>query len=156
MICCITGHRPNRIPDMQLVRKRLENAFIDLNIKHVIQGMAAGVDLNSANVAYELKIPYTCALPWKGHSSRNDNIATYQWVLNHAETIVIVNESLDFPGNFVYQDRNRWMVDHADVVIAVWDKKKSGTYNTIQYARSKNMPIWMIDPRGDVEAYWYA
>lgn len=33
-----------------------------------------------------------------------------------------------------YQRRNEFMVDHSNLVIAVWNGEKSGTKNTIDYA----------------------
>ena len=44
-----------------------------------------------------------------------------------------------------------WMVDHTDLLIAVWDGGPGGTANTIRYARSNGFPsgssIWIIDVR---------
>ena len=41
--------------------------------------------------------------------------------------------------------RNRYMVDKADLVLAIWNGHESGgTWNTIQYARSKGKPIRYI------------
>ena len=40
--------------------------------------------------------------------------------------------------------RNRYFIDHADVVLAVYDmqaNKRSGTGNTIHYAQAGNKPI---------------
>lgn len=38
--------------------------------------------------------------------------------------------------------RNRFMVDRADMVFAIWNgESKGGTWNTIKYARSKGKPI---------------
>jgi len=34
--------------------------------------------------------------------------------------------------------RNRYMVDHADFIIAVWDGRPSGTGKTVTYARGRN------------------
>lgn len=43
------------------------------------------------------------------------------------------------------QKRNRYMVDKSDLVIAVWNGKESGgTWNTIQYAKSKGKKIHFI------------
>lgn len=50
------------------------------------------------------------------------------------------------------QKRNEYMVDHTDVLIALWDKdivNKSGTYNCIKYARKIGKPIIIIDPSED-------
>ena len=43
--------------------------------------------------------------------------------------------------------RNRYMVDHADFIIAVWDGRPSGTGKTVTYARGRNgKSIIVIDP----------
>ena len=43
--------------------------------------------------------------------------------------------------------RNRYMVDHADFIIAVWDGRPSGTGKTVTYARDRNgKSIIVIDP----------
>lgn len=42
--------------------------------------------------------------------------------------------------------RNRYMVDHSDAVIAVWNGSKSGTGNTVRYAMSSGKKVLIIDP----------
>ncbi|MCH1964425.1 hypothetical protein MCG45_16465 [Clostridium perfringens] len=43
--------------------------------------------------------------------------------------------------------RNMYMVDKADIVIAVWDGFKGGTKNAYDYAKKINKNIIRIDPR---------
>ena len=42
--------------------------------------------------------------------------------------------------------RNKYMVDNSDVVIAVWNGKKSGTGNTVDYALKNGKKVIIIDP----------
>ena len=43
--------------------------------------------------------------------------------------------------------RNRYMVDHTDFIIAVWDGRPSGTGKIVTYARGRNGKlINVIDP----------
>ena len=44
------------------------------------------------------------------------------------------------------QKRNVYMVDHSDYVVAVWDGTRSGTGNTVEYAKTKGKGIIRIDP----------
>jgi uncharacterized phage-like protein YoqJ len=44
------------------------------------------------------------------------------------------------------QDRNIWMVDHCDALIAVWDGTSGGTANCVRYAQKVGKPIVFIDP----------
>ena len=43
-------------------------------------------------------------------------------------------------------DRNKYMVDHSAVVIAVWNGKPSGTGNTIRFAKERGCKIKIINP----------
>lgn len=143
----ITGHRPERIPYKEYVQFQLTLAFNDLKVDRVIQGMASGVDLWSARMAFHSRIPYVAVRPWAGHTPPKQDKAIYNYALGLADEIVIVNESEKFLGNWMYQRRNEWMVDHADLVIAVWDgEPRGGTYNCIKYALEKNRPVWWISP----------
>ena len=42
--------------------------------------------------------------------------------------------------------RNRYMVDHADYILAVWNGCPSGTGNTVRYAHQKSKTIIVINP----------
>jgi uncharacterized phage-like protein YoqJ len=44
------------------------------------------------------------------------------------------------------QRRNRYMVDHASLLIAVFDGQSGGTQNTIQYAMERGLEIVDIPP----------
>lgn len=143
----ITGHRPEKIQNPLLVQKRLQEAYEDLRAYRVIQGMAAGVDLWSAREAFLANIPFICAVPWRGHAPRKIDSVAYAMALKNAEEVHYVNDAEDYPGPWVYQQRNEWMVDRADTVIAVWDGgEKGGTWNCVRYARKKGVPIYRIDP----------
>lgn len=148
MRVAISGHRPERIDNWQYVETQLKHAFFDLDARHVIQGMAAGVDLVSARFAYQMHIPYTAAVPWRGHTPRQEDRFQYEQALKHAAHIHYVSDALDFQGPWMYHDRNHWMVDHANVLIAVWDGRRAGgTYACTKYAIKKGVPVWHINPK---------
>lgn len=156
-VASITGHRPNRIPNKEYVEYQLTLAYKDLKIERVIQGMAAGVDLWSARMAYYSRIPYVAVRPWAGHTPSWEDKAMYNYAIEHADEIIIVNESEKFLGNWMYQRRNEWMVDHGDVVIAVWDgEPKGGTWNCIKYALDQDRKVWVIppDPKENKNVGW--
>lgn len=144
----ITGHRPEKIKDMAKVEQALRDAYHELEVSKVIQGMAAGVDLLSAKVAYQMDIPFISARPWAGHKPRKADKYNYEQAIMHAEEVVDVSLSDSYLGPWMYQVRNEWMVNRAELVIAVWDGEESGgTYNCVKYAhRTKELPIWLIDP----------
>ena len=48
--------------------------------------------------------------------------------------------------NGCLQKRNRYMVDHATHLLAVYDGQPGGTASTIRYARKKGLEITIIEP----------
>ena len=43
-------------------------------------------------------------------------------------------------------DRNNYMVEQSDVVIAVWNGKPSGTGNTVKMAKNAGKKIRIVNP----------
>jgi uncharacterized phage-like protein YoqJ len=154
MIVGITGHRPEKIPDPTWVKVRMENALLNIHYAQmVIQGMASGVDLWSAKIAYRNKIPFTCARPWKGHKPRVADEYDYRKAIGHAARVYDVSPFEDYVGPWVYEVRNRWMVDESQEMLAVWDGTKSGTANAVQYAILRKIPVYRIDPAKKTEGW---
>jgi predicted Rossmann fold nucleotide-binding protein DprA/Smf involved in DNA uptake len=43
-----------------------------------------------------------------------------------------------------YHHRNRLIVEHADLVVAFWDGRSTGTAYTINYARTMGVPVRVV------------
>lgn len=143
----ITGHRADSFTNEVWVRKTIREVLGDIPASHVIQGMANGVDLWSAAEAWHLGLPFTAVKPWATHSAGQKWNAAYEWAEKNAEKIQVISPATTYPGVQIYQTRNIWMVDHADVVLAVWDgRNKGGTYACIQYALKEGKAIYRINP----------
>jgi uncharacterized phage-like protein YoqJ len=157
MRVAITGHRPERIKDMGIVVDGLAEAYRDLGVTEAIQGMAAGVDLQSARVAYLSGIPFWSVKPWAGHTPRKADEVHYKNAWGLADKRFVVNPSEKYLGPWMYQRRNEWMVDNShDAVLAVWDgTENGGTFNCVKYARAiHGMRIWVIHPdTGELTKY---
>ena len=149
-VAAITGHRPERVSNWQFVETQLKHAFHDLKINRIIVGMAEGVDIFAAEVAHDMNIPYWAYRPWHTHG---DGSLRYEAILRRAHYVKEIRPDDKYPGPWVYHERNRAMVDDANIVIAVWDGYKSGgTYQTVLYANSIAVPVVWINPKeGTVE-----
>ncbi|UMO76284.1 DprA-like DNA processing chain A [Streptomyces phage Tomas] len=144
MIVAGTGHRELR--DRDWIADKTEKALIDMGASLVYVGMASGFDLLLAKTAWSLGIPFIAAKPWKGHQPRVADKYDYGRALHHAVEVVDVSDLEDYPGAWVYEVRNRYMVDRAEVVLAVLEAgTKGGTYNCVKYASGKK-PVRIIDP----------
>ena len=143
MIIAGTGHRPENCEDEGIVRLKARVKLQYPNRKGTsattfICGMAAGFDLWAADEARLLGLEIWCAKPWAGHKPRKADAGLYERVLAASSRVVNVNESDSYPGAWVYQKRNEWMVDNADAVMAYWNGHEGGgTFNCVEYARGK-------------------
>lgn len=155
MIVAFTGHRPDELGGYNLpnptyihVCQQLEKTLTELKPEKAISGMALGVDQWAANICVKLGIPFTAAMPFLEQDSvwPEASKKTFRALLNKAAEQVIVSE-----GGYTaakMQVRNEWMVDHCDVLVAVYNGADSGgTFNCIQYAKSVDKKIIFIDPK---------
>lgn len=142
----ISGHRPEKIRDWGWVRDALKESFALFDVDKVVVGMAAGVDLIAAKVAHENGIPFVCAKPWAGHTARVGWKMTYASAIRNAIEVVDVDPAQDYPGPWVYQKRNKWMVDHSDFLISVWDGSEGGTANCVYYAYKMGVRVYNLNP----------
>lgn len=144
LIVAGTGHRPEDcIHSETEVRIMARNKLRSSGATHFICGMASGFDLWAGYEAMLLGIEVWAAKPWAGHTPRAEDRELYASILEYASKVVNVDESETYKGPWVYQKRNEWMVDNADVVMAYWnpEKQKGGTFNCVEYARKKKKPI---------------
>lgn len=143
----ITGHRPERIPREEPIKELISAALKHYRATKVYQGMAAGVDLWSAKEAWKLGIPYVAVRPWAGHKPRTLDTIEYSKVMKHAHGVTCVHPELNYPGPWIYERRNQYIVNNVDAMIAVWDGNPyGGTYNCVRYAWMRSVPVLRLDP----------
>lgn len=160
MIIAMTGQRPQSLDGdytyksemWRFIDDELERTFQKINPKRVITGMALGVDTVAAEVAFRMGIPFTAAVPFVGQEKNwsSEQQQRYRELLNVASDIEIVCKEPDFYAKD-FQKRNEWMVDNADIVVAVSNRNdgklmKGGTANCIRYAFKQEVPVYHIDP----------
>jgi len=151
----VTGHRPDKLggygPSANAALIRFAETQLALRrsmIAEVITGMALGWDQAIAEAALALGIPIIAAVPFAGQDAKWQEGARdrYLEILKLASEVVIVS-----PGGYSPEKmhlRNRWMVDRAQTVLALWDGSNGGTCNAVRYAYSKGVttanlwPFW--------------
>ena len=150
--CCFTGHRPEELKRNETqVKEALERAIeaaVSRGFTHFISGMARGVDLWAAQLVLELKkqnpdVKLLCAVPYENFEKR----WSPAWRQCYHDVLAAADYKKVFYPSFSYaafQERNRWMVDHSALVIAVCNGMQGGTLNTIDYAERQNVRVFMI------------
>lgn len=83
------------------------------------------------------------AIPFPDFSSKwsNDWQQRYNELLAKADFVKTICPAYNAGA---YQRRNEWMVDHSAQVIAVFNGERSGTKNTIDYARKCRVQVELI------------
>ena len=160
--CSFTGHRPSKFPwkynetDSRCVA--LKSALTEqikllthAGVTQFLSGMAEAVDTWSALSVLALRernpaIKLHCILPCRDQADRwsTPSQKLYHSILEQADSAVLV--SREYHANCML-DRNRFMVDHASILLAVYNgEKRSGTAATMRYAHRMGREIIMIDP----------
>jgi len=164
--CAITGHRPtrflfryNEIDPLCLrlkkaIREELAYLYHTAGLRCVYVGGALGVDMWAGEAVVALQkdgysdLSLVLVIPFQGHDDKwfPENRKRLSALRDHAQVEVLANAYSDR----VYKDRNFYMVDHADMLLAVFDEEKSivrsGTRQTVTYAMGKGMPLCFIHP----------
>lgn len=153
--CCVTGHRDIPADEAAYVKEALRREIekaVDDGFTVFLSGFADGVDQYFAEAVLELQaknpgLKLIAALPYRKRvDSLRQNGHTNALLDACAEVIIIQEE---YRPN-VYSKRNRYMVEHADRVIAVYDgREKGGTVKTIRYAHQfrkelREIPVGLI------------
>lgn len=137
MIVAVTGHRSEKCQSEYIVRSRLRAVLSAFRPDFVIVGMANGTDLWAGDEAIGLGLPVWAARPWAGHEPRTSDVELYTKVIENAAKVVNINESIDYPGPWVYHVRNHYMVDNATHVLGYLNPqaKSGGTFQCWKYAK---------------------
>lgn len=147
MNIAVTGHRPEDISNLDWVEEQLVLLFKEFSPEKVYIGMAAGVDLLAGKICIENGFPIVASKPWAGHTPRVSDSKLYNYVVNSATETVNVDSAEKYPGVWVYHNRNKFMVDNAELVLAVWTGKQTGgTAACVRYAKQKRKNILQVNP----------
>lgn len=146
--CCITGHREistQQLPDVERWIRQAVFQAIAQGYTRFLSGFAEGADLIFAGVVAEEKIRNTAlhleaAIPYSGRC-RTKN-PTFHRLLQACDRVYVACEQY-VPSCFM--QRNRYMVEQSQLVIAVYDgRTHGGTFRTIRYARKLGREVRLI------------
>ena len=151
--CCFIGQRPEKIQASEVqVKQWLEHQICDAilykGITTFLTGMNMGVDLWAAQIVlkkrFESNIHLVAAVPWSGFIRNWDQEwkETYAKVYNSADAVQFISDH--FHPN-VFEDRNKWMIDHSGLLIGYCNGLSDATSNMIKYAHTSNIPVILYD-----------
>jgi len=160
--CAFTGHRPARfafgfnesdercIKLNALLREQIE-ALIVKGVTWFYTGMALGVDQWAADIVLELKQthPKLKLIAVRPCETQADNWTVAQHE-RHFATLALCDDVFTIQPRYsqgVMHKRNRFLVDHAECLVAVYDGgADGGTAYTVRYAKEQERSITVIHP----------
>lgn len=151
--CCFTGHRPGKLIAGETEIRAWLRAQIALaatsGFNTFICGMADGVDVWAALEVLAAKennpeIRLVSAVPFRSmdRSRYCGDTSLFNRIINKSDCVHYLYERYV---RGCFWDRDKWMVDHAKRVIAVFNGSKGGTAFTLEYAQNKGKEIVMVN-----------
>lgn len=146
--CAFSGHRnlpKNRLSEIAFLLRQEIIRQIEAGVCDFYCGGALGFDTLAALTILDLMPLYPhirliLALPCKnqdrGWSTRDKE--RYRYIKERAHKTIILHEQ------YVYgcmQERNRYLVDHAQCLIAYLTQLRGGTYYTFNYAKDEDVSV---------------
>lgn len=160
--CAFTGHRPSKFlwgyneTDAGCVALKTALAeqiakLVDAGYTDFFSGMAEGTDTWTALAVLALKkenpaLKLHCVLPCEGQADRWSDSARelYYSILEQADEVIYV--SREYSKDCMLK-RNRYLVDHAICLLAVYNGEwRGGTAMTVRYARKLGREIIILSP----------
>jgi len=153
----ITGHRNLPQDALEFVQEQIEMIIKQIKVEHTegvvaVSALAIGADQLFAEVALEQGIPLEVVIPFKGYEQdfgageEREHFESLRRQANVEHLMVFAARSDE-----AYLAAGRWVVEHTDLLVAVWDGKpaagRGGTGDIVEYARQLGKPCWCINPR---------
>lgn len=170
--CCFIGHRPQSLPWgfdesdprcillKKMLRKEIKQIIREHGVTHFISGMALGVDTWAAEIILELKEKEACPITLECAFAYEDQAAL--WPEADRNRYFFIVERCDKENLLqahctpdCFRNRNSYMVNHSDYVIAVWDGTPSGTGRTVCCAREMSKKVIVLTPPEEKENLSY-
>ena len=154
--CCFTGHRAVKLPwrfyeddpRCEMLKQRIYDAASCVyasGIRHFICGMANGCDLYFCEAVLSLRsehpdISLEAAIPFKGQASRwpREQRERYDRLIAECDERTVLQTQYT---SDCLMKRNKYMVEHADILIAAFNGTPGGTFNTMRCAISSGLQI---------------
>lgn len=157
--CAFTGHRTFPWGDNELdsrckiVKSKLIEAVkkaYDFGYRTFLDGMALGGDMLCADIILGLKntlkdLRLVCVLPCLGQEKLWNDFekSRYNFILSQADDVVVLRKEYC---DGCMQNRDKFMIDNASRLIAIFSGKKGGTSLTVRLAQKDGLDIEIVNP----------
>ena len=159
--CAFTGYRPSKMPwgydetDARCVefRFRLREALeylIGQGYTDFMSGGALGFDQMAARIVLSLREKYPwirliMVIPFDGQADKWSREQRGRWleIIEASDRVIRISHRYD---KGVFFQRNHYMVENADLILAAFDGQPGGTAGTVAYAKRHGVRVVRIPP----------
>lgn len=159
--CAFTGYRPQKMPfgydenDPRCVsfkarlRETIESLIAE-GYAHFLSGGALGMDQFAAEIVVELKEKYPWIVlemvsPFDGQAAKWPIGSRLRLAELYDAADIVTSISHEYTKGCIFQ-RNRYLVENSDLLLAAYDGKPGGTAMTCDYAEEMGVPVRRIMP----------
>ena len=158
--CSFTGHRPEKLPwrgdesdpRCLALKERLaaavEDAY-DKGMRHFLCGMARGADFYFCDAVLELRerrsgVTLEAVIPCEEQAARWSERERERWfsLVERCDGETMLQRHYD---KGCMLRRNRYLVDHSSMLIAVYDGMLGGTMYTLSYAMKRGLETVILE-----------
>ena len=158
--CSFTGHRPEKLPwrgdesypRCLALKERLaaavEDAY-DKGMRHFMCGMARGADFYFCDAVLELRerrsgVTLEAVIPCEEQAARWSERERERWfsLVERCDGETMLQHHYD---KGCMLRRNRYLVDHSSMLIAVYDGMLGGTMYTLSYAMKRGLETVILE-----------
>ena len=158
--CSFTGHRPEKLPWRRderdprclALKERLaaavEDAY-DRGMRHFLCGMARGADFYFCDAVLELRerrsgVTLEAVIPCEEQAARWSERERERWfsLVERCDGETMLQHHYD---KGCMLRRNRYLVDHSSMLIAVYDGMLGGTMYTLSYAMKRGLETVILE-----------
>lgn len=151
-VLACTAHRPDRLPAQSFILVQAVKDFFEETQNKwssLWAGGQMGGDLYCSLSALSFNIDLHLCLPFPAQiftarwptQSDKDRLAK---LMKAAKTVHFISNRYS---RDAFLERNKFIIDRADEVFAVFDGQRyGGTYHAVSYARERGLPVTILDP----------
>ena len=158
--CSFTGHRPEKLPwrgdesdpRCLALKERLAaavEAAYDKGMRHFLCGMARGADFYFCDAVLELRerrsgVTLEAVIPCEEQAARWSERGRERWfsLVERCDGETMLQHHYD---KGCMLRRNRYLVDHSSMLIAVYDGMLGGTMYTLSYAMKRGLETVILE-----------
>ena len=146
--CAFTGHRVLNEDYNKTELERVIKGLIIGGFNTFLVGMALGFDTECFKILEEIRkekpIKIIACIPCvsQDYKFSTEQKVEYKRMLNSADEKIYVSK--EYTKNCMFK-RNMFMVDNSSALVAYLNSDKGGTYQTVNYAKRKNIQIVLIN-----------